>query len=802
MNDNVTGLYTRNFGEVSRNDLSGKDGLLNSLASIDIRLDDDELVANLKERIETSISEWDNKTDNGYNLSEKRRLNKEYFDGEQIQGKLRRSQIPYTENQIWIGWSAVLAYLTNGIAQPNVYPSSDSDQAKRFGVFYEKVLRAHNDVFEFNNIASKVVNDAGLSYIGGVKLEFDPDFGENGEIVPKLIDPENLIVDNHTPYGENPEFIAYKSRMSAAEMIHRWPHKEKDILNIASIINENGKPNVDAILVLTEVWLTYYDSKYEPQEGVVYYCENVLLEKGKNPNFSYVNSELNILKMPPKPFVFCNISSDGRLLIDKVTPVEQARIMQDFLNLAGRHSLESSLKSNPTLIVNGATLSEDDANNTDKLATRSVITLTNVPQGSNTESQYGTIPASVVSPELLAQKQDLRTQVLALLGAPDVITGTGDNGDIAPTLGQSQIKKDQAQGRLDLMTRAIDKFYTDYYRLVAHMMSIWYTKRHSFTSASNNGFKRIYISRGVIDTKIEIHVQGGSTLPINKAEQQAIAQGLLEAKAISLLDFYKISGIDNPQELYDNYIQFVKDPESLARKESNEMDEFTAQQILERFEDNDKDVEVTDHSIGLIKSLRNITLSQEFKEKSKKVQTNFKEYISKLITANLKAQIIDNAAKQGVMALEPNLKFTPSQIGAVVQASGIGAPGGALDATIPGASQMAQSLGLNANGTPVTSNTVQQPQAQNQTKFAQPGSSYVNAQGQTVAPNGQVIDPNHFYTIQELAAMGLSPENMQDEAQKAQAQISNAPQQPQTPQATQPQPQQVVPQPQNAQIPA
>jgi hypothetical protein len=777
---NNTGMFSGNSGTVSKGDLTGTDGIIESLDSMDITLQDDELLANLKNRIETATSDWDDSTDNGYNLSEKRRLNKQYFDGDQIQNKLKPSQVPYVENQIWVGWSAVLAYLTSRIAQPNVYPSSDSEQAKRFGVFFEKVLRAHNDVFEFNNIASKVVNDAGVNYIGAVKLEYDPDCGENGEVVPKLIDPENLVVDNHTPYGENPEFVSYKSKMTAAEMIHRWPNKKKDILEIASVTFEDGKLNLDAILAVTEVWMTYYDSKFEPQEGVVYFCDNVILEKSKNPNFSYVDDELNIIKTPPKPFVFCNISSDGRLLLDKTTPIEQGRRMQDFLNLAGRHSLESSLRSNPTIVVNGGVLNEDDAVSADKLATKSVIVLTNVPQEGNASSQFGVVPASVVSPELLAQKQDLRTQTLAMIGAPDVISGTGDNGDMSPTLGQSQIKKDQAQGRLDLMTRSIDKFYTDYYRLLAHFMSVWYQKKHSFTSSSNSGYKRIFISRGMIDTKVEIHVEGGSTLPINKAEQQAIAEGLLDNKAIALLDYYKISGIDNPQELYDNYIQFVRNPDSLARKETNENDEFTAQQILERFEDEDE-VEIMGSSDGLIKAMRELTISQDFKDKGKKVQTRFNKYIEKVIIENLKRKIIANAAAQGVMALEPDLKFTPAQIGAVVQAAGVGAPGGASDPTIPGAQQAAQAVGLNPDGTPITQQSVQQQ--------PQPGKSYTNAQGQPVAPNGQTIDPNHFYTVQELTTMGLSPQNLQEEAQRAQGAMTQQPQpaQPAQPQAQQPQ---------------
>ena len=295
----------------------------------------------------------------------------------------------------------------------------------------------------------------------------------------------------------------------------------------------------------------------------------------------------------------------------------------------------------------------------------------------------------------------------------------------------------------------------------------------------------------MIDTKVEIHVEGGSTLPINKAEQQAIAEGLLNNKAIALLDYYKISGIQDPQELYDNYIQFTQDPRSLARKESSEGYEFTAQQVLERFED-EPEVEISESSDGFIKAMRDITVSDDFKDKSKKVQKRFNDYIAKVIIENLKRKIVENAARQGVMALEPDLKFTPVQIGTVVQAAGAGVPGGASDPTIPGAAQAAQQVGLNPDGTPIQPQASPSPASQ-----APPATTYKNAQGQLVTPNGQTIDPSHFYSIQELAAMGLSPQNLQEEAARAQQQQTQQPAQqpPMQPQQQVP-PQQQAPQPQ------
>lgn len=100
-----------------------------------------------------------------------------------------------------------------------------------------------------------------------------------------------------------------------------------------------------------------------------------------------------------------------------------------------------------------------------------------------------------------------------------------------------------------------------------------------------------------------------------------------------------------------------------------------------------------------------------------------------------------------------------------------------------------------------------QPQAPQVPQVQQPISpsigGQVNAQGQAIAPNGQPIDPNHFYTIQELAQMGLSPQDMQAEAQRSQSAIQQSQGMPQSaPQQPQPQIQQQIPQqaPQPAQM--
>lgn len=781
--NNSFGMF-RSSSQATQSDLTGKEGVIDSLASIDIDLDDDELVQNMKHRIEDARDFWNETSDNGFNLSETRKENNAYYNGHQLMSsELTSDQIPYIENQLFIGESAVESYLTARVAQPQVYPSSNKDADRVFASFFEKVISAHNTRYHFGDIATKAVRDAMINHVGVIKLEFDPDEGKGGDIVPVLVDPVNIVIDNNTKWNENPEFIAYTTKMTAKEMVHRWKNKKKAILEMSGITDsETGKTNLDKIMAVTEVWMTYYDKNFEPCEGVAYFCDDLLLEKTKNPNFIYSKPEMNYFSCPKKPFVFMNINSDGRYLVDKTTPFDQARIMQDFLNISGRHSLESSLRSNPTLVIDGGSISEDDMASSDTLSTRNTIVLTDLNPGENATNKYGVVPAANVSPELMTQKQDIRTQVQALIGAPAEFTGTGDADETAPTATQSMMKKDQASGRLDLMRRAIDIFYANYYRMLTQMACVWYKDPHKFMERSDNHYNAMIIQRENIDTGIEIHVEAGSTAPQDRAGQQSLLQQMLMAKIISPYDWMRIAGVEDFEKVYDNWIKFQNNPSDLAREGLDESDDFNARQILDTFILDETEPEPDDSRPEFILALRKVTLTDYFRDQSRKVQKKFNEFINATIRKNLSDQILDNAAKDGVMALNPDLKFTPAQIGAVTQAAG--AQGASTDASVEGNPAIASQIGLNPNGTPLSQGG--QTQGQPQQSMAPQAQQLQNGM---VKIGNNVIDPNHQYSIEELAQLGLSPQDMEAKAQQLQQSGEVQPQQPQgqPPQAPQPQ---------------
>src|SRR5215469_7528924 len=302
-------------------------GVIDEVPTLGIDIPNQQIIKNLDNRIDDSINYWDS-TD-GYNLKVRRNENvRQYLGKQQDVRSLYRFQLPYVENQIYIAEQAIVAYLTAQNPQPEISPAQDTPASKQFALDLEKVQMAHSQKVKLTQILESAVRNSLNKRVGFIMFRFDPESGENGEIIPFAPDPEHCVVDKNARMGENPAFFCYMLKMSVNEACNRWPEKRKDILQECGIKYETYK-QMETVIVVREVYLTYYDKSYEPHEAVVYYVGNTVLEKSKNPNWLYSSPNKNFLDMPPKPVIALNFDNDGTHWIDQTSAVEQAGMIQN-----------------------------------------------------------------------------------------------------------------------------------------------------------------------------------------------------------------------------------------------------------------------------------------------------------------------------------------------------------------------------------------------------------------------------------------------------------------------------------------
>lgn len=671
-------------GNTSVDNISEQSGPIDQLPSLSFNMPDSDIVRNLDLRINDSRDYWDNPKE--YDLKNVRNENFRMALGKVGETGLYRHQKPYNENQIFLGEESITAYVTAQIAGPIVIPASKETRSKLFAGDLEKAIKAHGeDIVDLERIIELSVRNIRIKRISIIKFHYDKSYGKKGDIVSESLNPEHVILDKNATLGSNPQFVCHVLKKSVDELIVMFPKKEAEILKLLGIQRRTAKQMTQELAV-REVWLTHYDNKNVPNEGVVWYMQDLVLEKTRNPNWLYASENLNLLKFPKKPFIFGNLVNYGDHLIDDTTPLEQAAEQQKILNRRGRQIMENADKANGLLIIStDSGLDKADGQNITGDPNQKLFIKT---AGAPVEDLVHQLEAQQLPSYVINDKLDARMQIGNLLGAPTDFTGSkSDDGD--PTLGEVMVKKNQSAGLQDKMVRVITRMLGEYYQYLVQMFIVWYTEEHSFVHDSGDGeFDYITLKRGLIEEGIR--VKAGKPTNPDSSHVEAIVIKLLDMKGISLLDAYKLLQLDNPQQLYDNWAKQQADPMSLARDALDEVDESEAYVVFSDIMNGKKVVDKENPTREYVMSLRKLMINDEFLKAGKAKQNKFIDYVNKCLDSLEEHLELEEAADMGPESLRPEAPLPPLQ--SLQQQPGMGQPPMPPSGMAPGAGQMPQGM--------------------------------------------------------------------------------------------------------------
>lgn len=618
-------------------------GEIDRLPSLSLDMSDSDIIRNLNYRINDSQTYWNDAK--GFDLKNQRNLNTRMHLGRVDESGLYKHQKQYKENQIFVGEESIVSYVTSQIAGPLVVPAGCEEMHKLFASDLEKAVKCYfgGDVLDFVNIeqlAELWVRDILNKRVAIGHFYYDKDLEE---IVLEHVDPEHCILDKNAALGKNPGFICHVLKRTPEELINEFPKKADDILSKLGIVRKTPKQMTREIAV-RKVSVTHYDKDNKPQEGVVWYFDNIVLDKIRNPNYLYAKKELNLLKYPKKPYIFGNLVNYGTHVIDNTTPLEQATEMQLYLMRRGRQIAENADKANGILVIGTSSgLTKDDGQNLTGDPNQKLFVSNE--DGKNLDQLVMQLQAQVLPQYVMADKLDARSQIGNLMGAPTDFTGS-DTDKSDPKVGIAMIKKNQAAGRQDMMVRALTRMLGQAYQYYVQMAIVWYTEAREFTYDSGDGeFDFITLKRDLIQKGIRVK----ASKPANpdRSRIEAIVLKLLEQKAISLLDAYKILQLDNAQQLYDNWAKQGADPMALARDALDVIDESEA---YVAFQDimNDRPVdEKQNPSKEYILSLRKLMINDDFLKAKKGIQNKFIKYVMKCIDSLEERLALEEASDVG-----------------------------------------------------------------------------------------------------------------------------------------------------------
>lgn len=252
--------YTRYNEDSTVEALDGQEGVAQSQETFALDLPDEEITKTLNERINDSRTFWNNS--NSFNLSERRLRNQRFVTGDHWYDSGYLGQgIPYVQNEIFTAEQVISAYVTSRLPELESYPAEDKPESRRLAQNVSSMIRFHSEEHDLQGILGNIVLALLNDYIGAIELEWDPNCGKYGDIVPKFVVSKNMIVDKRAKQASNPGFLSFTLQNSAEELAAKFP-------KVAKKIKDKVQDKMQSVITWRKCWVTtYVDGK--PQEALV-----------------------------------------------------------------------------------------------------------------------------------------------------------------------------------------------------------------------------------------------------------------------------------------------------------------------------------------------------------------------------------------------------------------------------------------------------------------------------------------------------------------------------------------------------
>lgn len=529
---------------------------------------DEDLLTLLKKPISESKSYWDN----SFGLRKAREDNMRYWlpkhwemYGTDVYDYQEDSQ--YQNNRIFTSLETVISTVNARAPGIEVMPAQDTLVSLQMAKDLQKTCDAYiskNGIIDMFRLSTRNLLIKRGCFL---KLRWDRNRGQKGEIVTEIVQLEDTIVDKDAKMGEIPRFMGHRLRgYTAEEIISILPDSEQKVFELLGCKRKDKQGNLVAYqgqlgkkVEIIEVWFRYY-KKGELFSGVCWVDENcsMILDKDRNPNWNYEEGEgrsANFLDEPAPPFIPINHLNDGESYFDQTTLIEEAAPLQRILDKRGFQIMDNADQAGSGLVFNTQMIGKSD-----------IEKLTGSPdERIGVKGDVRSAVARVAPPPLPAyviqDKIDARNEIDNIFGTHDVSRGERGNNQ---TLGQDLLQHRQDMTRFDDIARAVERQATGYLRYLVQMMKVYYTEDHYYKAVGEDGqFDFIVMRSDLIENGIDIRVAAGSMMPVDKIGQQKWVGDLAKMGMIDPLTVFEVAAGGNlpePKKMLERYMTFKTDP--------------------------------------------------------------------------------------------------------------------------------------------------------------------------------------------------------------------------------------------------
>lgn len=641
-------------------------------AIFDLDAEPRELLRLAKDAIEESEKYWN--SDSKFNLknqtAENLRLwlpdhhwnNSDLYEHQEIN--------KYVDPRIFTNTETAVELINSRVPQPEVAPAQDTETSRQLARDVSDALYAYCKKFHINDLFKVNTRNHIIKRRSFLKLRFDENIGQHGEIITEVVLPEDIIIDKDAKMTDNPRFIAQRIRnKTCQELIAQMPESEQEILKSFGVSRTNKRGELIAQYTqmrkqkdIWEVWFTHFDKDTNEPTECVLWCDDKFLHlygAMRNPNFNYEGddtedeSAANFLDLPPKPFVWANHLNDGSSIIDLTSLVEQSKLLQQNLDRRGYQIADNLDQSGSGIVYNVEMIGKEEM--------RELIGSPEERVGvkGDVRAAFMRVPPPVLPAAVYQDKDDSRASLDNVFGTHEQSRGaTSSNA----TLGQDVMQQNSDMNRQNGLVSVNTTIATRFYRLLCQFMKVYYTEDHWFKLKGEDGqFDHIAMSNDKIEDGIDIEVESGSQLPMDTVANKETAKELAAMQMIDPLTVYEAmttGQLPTPRKMLERYTKFTTDPIGYAA--AAEVDNVNREAMM--------DIQILENKVmpkprknispEYLKHFNQYMISGEFQELEDDVKQLFIDHVRK-------ATEIANQLMQAAMTQAP----TPEEMAARNQAT-------------------------------------------------------------------------------------------------------------------------------------
>lgn len=537
--------------------------------SLSLDLDDGLLLSRLSSKIDDSRQALEK------NLKwwEKGKLAEDIWGGRHIdENELYPWQTEYMNPVIFRNIETIIPIAVSRIPAPEALPGNQTDQSKALSLDLEDALEYRAKKEHLRSKIRLAIRHLFLYKLGCIKTVWDPNIGLNGDIRYEVIHPSRIYAfDYTTPDQDSLEFFVELIEESVHVMVKKFPGKKEEIYQLAGI---KDPATEDKKVTYQEVWFTFIGQDGAPQEGVLWRYGGEILGKTKHPYWDWGGEDRgmidefgmesdskvyrNFMDNPSKPYSFFNYLNLGKQLIDDTSLLEQVWVLQKNVNKRGMQITDMADAAQGK-----------DVFSTDGIKDEEIDQITPDPNedirvSGDVRTVHAHIPGVPPPEALFADRNANVADIDNVMGAHSETRGERRGTETAT--GRS-ILREGDYGRIDdLVQEAIENGVDRIYQQSAQLMKRFYTEDHFIKLVGRDGsvtFKTF--NRDAIEDGMEVFVQPGSSLPVDKLSKRAEALELSAGNKIAPDDLFDRLGWDDPVETALKTVVFNTEPAKYAQ---------------------------------------------------------------------------------------------------------------------------------------------------------------------------------------------------------------------------------------------